>query len=520
MIRRGLIFAVVLGTILSWTSAGAHSERPTLSPARPGRVPNLNRKPTQILDVCKTGECRFKHIQAAVNAARNGALIRIWPGTYHEEPSRAVPGPEDRGGTPADQPGGTFSFEYQKKHPNAINLIGIIGKHNITLRGMGKNPKDVVIDDEFKKHVGLRADRADGIILQNFSFWHANEHGVYVLDTDGFIIDHVYSAYSGEYPFLTFANDHGLMQYCEAVGGGDGGIYPGGSADTPGRWSNEVRFCTSHHNVLGYSGTQGDHNWIHDSLFYDNAVGFVSDSETDHPNYPENNLIFEHNRVYNNNFNVYSSKSDVKPKDFEEGAGAVGGGALIPVGVGVFLPSGNDNLVQNNYIWNNQRFGVWLGSGQGALIGPTSDPMEMPFVSSGNRFIANKMYAPPGRAGGLNRTDFGWDGIGTGNCWQDNFRRPNVAATSDAVFLPPCNTPLGGPMPATVGVPTLSNGIDQLTLAFVGNQPACVVFGTQPCVWGPGPARGRGLNTPQGYKRPPDPVPCGPASCPPSRVSG
>ena len=57
-------------------------------------------------------------------------------------------------------------------------------------------------------------------------------------------------------------------------------------------------------------------------MFYDNAVGFVSDSETDHPNYPENNLIFERNRVYNNNFNVYSAKSDVKAKEFEEGAGA------------------------------------------------------------------------------------------------------------------------------------------------------------------------------------------------------
>jgi hypothetical protein len=516
MFRRALVAFVLLAAAIQLNPAAAHKERPTLSPARPGHVPNLNRTPTETIDVCKTGECKYKHIQAAVNAAHDGALIRVWPGTYHEEPSLAFPDPEDKGGHPADGPNGTFSYNYQKKYPNGINLISIVGKHNITLRGMGKNPKDVVIDDQFKKHVGLRGDRADGLILQNFSFWHAPEHGVYVLDTDGFIIDHVFSGYSGEYPFLTFANDHGLMQYCEAVGGGDGGIYPGGSADTPGRPSNEVRFCKSHHNVLGYSGTQGDHNWIHDSLFYDNALGFVSDSETDHPNYPENNLIFEHNKVWNNNFNVYSSKSDVAPKDFEEGAGYVGGGALIPVGVGVFLPSGNDNLVQNNDIWDNDRFGVWLGSGQGLIVGPTSDPMGTPFVSSGNRFIGNRMYGPPGTSGGWNGTDFGWDGLGTGNCWEDNFRlKPNVPATTDGLFLPPCHIPvLGAPMPATAGAPNISNGIDQATLTFIGDQPACVVFGTKPCVYGPGPKKGHARNRADGYVRPADPVPCGPSTCP------
>src|SRR5438094_8472367 len=126
MFRRALIPAALVAVLLLPGVAGAHNERPTLSPARPGRVPDLNRRPTQIIDVCKTGECRFKHIQAAVNAARNGALIRIWPGTYHEEPSRAVPDPEENGGVPADQPGGTFSFGYQEGHPDVVNLSAMI----------------------------------------------------------------------------------------------------------------------------------------------------------------------------------------------------------------------------------------------------------------------------------------------------------------------------------------------------------------------------------------------------------
>jgi parallel beta helix pectate lyase-like protein len=517
MARRVLV-PLILVLALVPQAGLSHEERPTASPARPGHVPSLRRVPTEVIDVCKTEECRFHHIQAAVSAAHDGALIRIWPGTYHEEPSRRVPNPEERGGAKPDLPNGTFSYQYHVKHPNALNLIAIVGKHNLTLRGMGRSPHDVVIDDEFRKHVGIRGDRANGLILQNFSFWHAVDHGVYILDTDGFIIDHVFSGYSGEYPFLTFANDHGLMRYCEAVGGGDGGIYPGGSADTPGRVSNEVDHCRSHHNVLGYSGTQGDHNWVHDSEFYDNAVGFVTDSETDHPNYPQNNLIFERNKVHNNNFNVYSSKSDVRAVDFEEGAGYIGGGALIPVGVGVMIASGNDNLLQNNDIWGNSRYGLWLFSGQGLVVGPTSDPMAPPFASTNNRFIGNRLSPPFGVRGTLNKVDFGWDGAGLDNCWQDNFvrfpRRSTRPATSDAVFLPPCTSPLdSGPMPATAAAPTPSNVIAQVGLTYIQDKPACVVFGLQPCVWGPGPAPSRALNRAHGYKRPPDPRPCGPSTC-------
>src|SRR5437870_4829179 len=198
---RSLAAAIVAVVLLVPGSGFAHKERPTPSPARPGKVPDPNRTPTEVIDVCKTGECPYEHIQAAVNAAHDGALNRIWPGLYNEEPSRAAPDPG-----PDQMPAGTYSFEQQKKYPNGINLIGIIGKHDITLRGMGPTNRDVVIDAAFKKHVGIRGDRSDGLVLQNFSFYHAFDHGVYVLDSDGYVIDNVYSAYSQEYPFLTFAD--------------------------------------------------------------------------------------------------------------------------------------------------------------------------------------------------------------------------------------------------------------------------------------------------------------------------
>ena len=490
-------------------AALAHKERPTESPARPGAVPDQSRVPTQVLDVCKTGECPFEHIQAAVNAAPDGALIQIWPGTYNEEPSAAQPD------LPADNEDGTYSFEFHVNNPNAQNLIAIVGKRDITLRGMGATPRDVVIDGKFEKHVVIRGDRADGIILENLSVWHGLEHGVYILDTAGLLIDRVHSGYSRDYPFLTFANDHGLMKNCEAFGGGDGGLYPGGSAETPGRFSMEIKNCRSYHNVLGYSGTQGNHVWVHDNEFFDNAVGFVSDSETDHPNYPQEHLVFERNKVYNNNFNPYLETSDVKATVFANFA-------YLPVGTGVFLLSGNENTVQSNEFWGNDRYALWLGSGYGLVLGPTGpvttgEPAVPPWMSSG-LYIANNYFNSP-QGNSLNGIDIAWDGLGTGTCFEENYRGPDEPATTDAAFLPPCKIPAyGQPMPTTAGVPTATNILAQASLIMQDidgdgtPEPLCIYL-PDPCVWGPGPAPQNARNLPEGYQAPPAPAPCGPSTC-------
>lgn len=500
---------VLVAALVVAAFAAAHAERPTASPARAGAVPDPDRAPTATLDVCKTfidgePECDYQHIQAAVNAAPNGALIQIWPGLYNEEPSRAAP-------TNSPGPDGHFSYAQQLAEPNGQNLIAILGKTNITLRGMGNDPHDVVIDVAFTKHVGIRGDRADGIVIQNLAVYHAFDHGVYVLDLDGFWIEGVYSAWSYEYDFLMFATDHGVLRDCVAVGAGDAGIYPGGTPDTPGRHSVEVANCESRHNVLGYSGTQGNYVWVHDNLFEDNGVGIVSDSETDHPNYPQKGSVFERNVIRNNNLNIYDSSCTVdcvRPTVFV-------GSILLPVGTGLFLASNNDNVVRDNVVYGNDRVGVWLASGQAIVIGPTSDPPAPPFLSSGNRFEGNAFHATGGNANGV---DVGWDGLGIGNCWQDNVRAGGAPPTTDGAILPPCSV-AGEPLPATASAPNPSNLVGQVGLVYVegpeGNRPLCHYAGLEPCIGGDvDPQTGLvvGRNTAAGYVPPPTPPTCGPSS--------
>ena len=516
MRRRVLIGAGIALTLIVPGLASGHAERETLSPARPGAVPDQDRVHTVVLDVCKTGECEYEHIQAAVDTIPLGnttpTLIRIWPGLYREEPSRAA---ETR---PPDD-GGVYSLQHHIDFPNSQNLIAVVRKKNVTLRGMGATPRDVVIDVEFKKHVGIRGDQADGLIIENLSMYHAFDHGIYILDQAGYLIDRVVSGYSRDYAFLMFATDHGVLKNCEAFGAGDAGIYPGGGANTPGRHSNEIANCKSYHNVIGYSGTQGNYIWVHDNEFYDNATGLTSDSETDHPNYPQEHLTLERNEFYDNNFNVYAADSDV--------FSVFGDGLYIPVGTGVLLASGNWNLVQNNQIWGHDRYGVWLGTGQALVVGPTSDPPALPYLSSNNTFIANRMYPSDGVEGEQNAVDFAWDGGGINNCWEGNTRSPDgEPANSDALFMPPCRIPgTENPMPITVGVPHPQNSLAQAGLLFLNGEPVACVIDVGGCVWGPGPAPENARNTPEGYQPPPPPpTTCGPSTCPTassaSRVQG
>ena len=280
MLRAGLgIGAVMVMLLVAVGTAGAHPERSTFFPdGNVGSVPKVRGKADQILTVCKKNSkklikrsfkgkqrtkkrnlrlrqlkrCRFRNIQAAVNKARNGAIIRIMPGLYKEKPSRRNPEPDPRCAEDYDEIGGDIlasggfgkkgarvaSYEYQRKCPNAQNLIAIIGdsddpdrvcdsKCNIQIQGMGRRRTDVEISGQRTKLNVIRADRADGIHLRNFTVEFSDFNNIYILETNGFAMHRIKSSYSREYGFLSFTSDHGLYDRLEAFGSGDSGDLPG-----------------------------------------------------------------------------------------------------------------------------------------------------------------------------------------------------------------------------------------------------------------------------------------------------
>ena len=317
--------ALALATGLAY----AHAERYSYYPEyRLGEVPKYRTKGPSLV-VCKADSrrrivrrlrgalesknlrllrrCRFRHIQAAVNAARSGYRILVLPGVYREEPSRRVPidDPRCQGEQYEAEAPGTKSYAFQRECPNAQNLIAITGddddpdrrcddKCNLQIEGTGRRPGDVRVESAgFGDRPGaklnvFRADRADGIVLRNFLVQHSDFNNVYVIETNGFRLERIVSRWSREYGFLSFTSDNGLYNRVTAYGSGDSGIYPGsGPEGHCERYGIEIRNSESHGNTIGWSGTAGNGIYTHDSSFHHNSAGVAMESYSDgHPGMP------------------------------------------------------------------------------------------------------------------------------------------------------------------------------------------------------------------------------------------
>lgn len=142
-----------------------------------------------------------------------GGTILLLPGTYTEQPSLAAPvGACAAIDAPWSSDGRyqVLSYEQQAACPHVQNLVGIFGKRDMQIEGTGARPEDVVVDAQFRKLNAIRADRADGIYLRNLTAQRTTFNAVYIMETDGFVIDRVVGRWNTEYGFLTFADDHGL----------------------------------------------------------------------------------------------------------------------------------------------------------------------------------------------------------------------------------------------------------------------------------------------------------------------
>ncbi|GAA3554079.1 hypothetical protein GCM10022419_038070 [Nonomuraea rosea] len=472
MRRIAMIVALTSGLLLPAGAALAHEERPVTIPDGTGTVPVLRAGQPDLL-VCTSDRADFerriaafpeelkqrnlglfarcqkngvRNLQEAVDQVdRPGMTIALLPGLYREEPSQAAPT-----GECADLPARwstwgyqILSFEQQQRCPHNQNLVAILGKKNLQIEGTGAGPLDVVIDAEYRKLNAIRADRTDGVYFKNFTAQRTTFNSLYVLETDGFVIDQVLTRWNDEYGFLTFASDHGLYTDCEAYGNGDGGLYPGSASnlndgrghDVP-RYAIEIRRCKSHDNALGYSGTAGDSMWVHDNEFYDNMVGATMDSLwPSHPGLPQNHAKFENNKIYDNNRDYYRHTRDgtcAKPpaeRGYERGV--VCSQVGVPPGTGILVAGGNYNVFKNNQLWGHQGAAFHL-FGVPAFIRGESDLAKQADTSNYNRYEGNVFGVSPAGERRPNGRDVWWDGQGTGNCWQGD-----TGASSPAV-LPVC----------------------------------------------------------------------------------
>ncbi|MET9340943.1 right-handed parallel beta-helix repeat-containing protein [Nonomuraea sp. NPDC003804] len=470
--RRTLtLLGVVLALLLPAGAALAHEEREVKLPDGSGSVPTYRQREPDLL-VCKTDRSDFerriasfpaelkqrnldlfarcqkegvRHLQEAVDKVdRPGMNIAILPGRYLEEPSLPQPGGacaklDARWSSWGYQ---ILSYEQQAQCPHNQNLVAILGKKDLQIEGTGAGPLDVIVDAQYRKLNAIRADMTNGIYFRNFTAQRTTFNSLYILATDGFVIDQMLTRWNDEYGFLTFASDHGLYTDCESYGNGDSGLYPGSASnindgrghEVP-RYSIEIRRCKSHHNMVGYSGTAGDSVYVHDSEFWGNLAGATMDSAfPGHPGLPQNHARFENNKIYDNNASYYEYVRDgtcAKPpaeRGYEKGVVCPQIG--LPPGSGIITGGGNWNVFRNNWIWGHDNAAFNLLAVPAFIRGEESWDKQFD-TSHHNLYAGNHLGVSPAGEKRSNGADVYWDGQGTGNCWE------GVRVTSPGA-LPAC----------------------------------------------------------------------------------
>ncbi len=469
-------------------------------------------------------QCDYHSIQEAVFDSGNNDRVVIMPGRYTEPESRSHPINDpacadltqlDSSGTPSP------SYRYQVTCPNDQNLIYVQGREvpdepppspplenrqgipdegpcvrcNLQIEGSGVKPEDVLLDGGTKykgrgpearpggyaKDVVLRVDRADGFVVRNLLARGAAEHGIYIEETDGYLLDRTKFFWAADYGNLTFTSDHGLYKNCDGFGSGDSVVYPGAAPETgeqadpsfypdAPRINTVVKKCDMRGSALAYSGSMGNAVRITQNHIYGNTTGIATDtiSAGGHPGYPADSPEIDHNWIYANNLDLYNADPLVEP--------TIG----VPIGVGVLWAGVNSGQIHDNYIFDNWRRGTMLLAVPDFLVTPEGNvnpgvACENPEVttSCGNRYFGNHMgeaprgYEPPpvlkrlgvphaGSGSGVpNGTDFWWDEFpgNTGNCWFDNtgIDGTRSSITSDPPIAPSAGTSIPGMLPEDCG---------------------------------------------------------------------
>ena len=520
-------------------------------------------------------DCDYRRIQEAIFDSGNNDRVVVMPGRYREKPSRRAPTNDPKCADLIQDNGNggmAPSYRYQVTCPNDQTLIYIQGRKvpkkppptppraeregipdlgkcvrcNLQLEGSGVKPTDVVMDAgknythkgagakpgqangcdfqpecSYAKDVVLRVDRADGFVARNFLTKSSTEHGIYIEEADGYLLDKTKMYWSAEYGNLTFTSDHGLYKNCDSYGAGDAALYPGAAPETgkgvedkafypdAPRINTVVKHCDMRSSALAYSGSQGNAVRITHNEIYANTTGVVTDSisASGHPGYPPDSIEVDHNNIYSNNLNSYS-----KNPPFENTVG-------LPIGVGIFWPGVNKSTVHDNHIFDNWRRGTMLVSvPSGVERGSPEDPSAAGACPLGlgnpdyptscqDEYTGNVMGRAPkgfkpsvavGKFGNpssfddpgvRNGVDFWWDEAPTeGNCWPGNVGPDGTrgSLTADPPLGPVPGENMFGRLPeeCSKSDPTYSMGIG--TPAGYGTKIGMLVIcgeGAPGCDW-------------------------------------
>ena len=274
----------------------------------------------------------YPTIQKAIDAARPGDVVLVYPGVYKESVK--------------------------------------ITKPDITLRGTDRNK--VIVDGEFTRAMGVLVQDADNVVVENMTARHTTLNNFYWTDVDGFAGRYLTSYNSGDYGIYSFASANGVFEDSWASGSRDSGFYIGQCKDC----RQTIQRIKATLSGLGYSGTNaGGHLVIKDSEWWDNFGGGITPNTLDsEENPPQRDAVITNNYVHGN----HNRSAPYKDPAFAS-----------VYGVGIALMGVVDDVVTGNRVEDHEYFGILAMGipGLGAGAAPTGNI----YPATGNKVRDNKV---------------------------------------------------------------------------------------------------------------------------------
>lgn len=243
----------------------------------------------------------YATIQEAVDAAAEGDLILIAPGTYNE----------------------------------AVQVT----TDNIVIRGLDRNA--VIMDGNFELDNGFRVVGASGVAIENMTAMNYTKNGFFWTGSTGYRGSYLTAWRNGDYGIYAFDSVGGLLEHSYAAGSPDAGFYIGQCYPCDA----VIRNVVAEHNGLGYSGTNSGGNLvIVNSIFRNNRAGIVPNSGSYELCYPQRKTTIVGNLVYSNN------QPDTPAIDV----------AILAMGNGILSAGGVQNIIERNRVWDHDKTGIGL----------------------------------------------------------------------------------------------------------------------------------------------------------------
>jgi cytochrome c peroxidase len=301
-------------------------------------------------------------IQEAVDKAGRNGVVRIYPGTYHE------------------------------------NVLVI--HHGVTIEGVIRNGKRPVLDGR-----NLLPDAISGLgndfKVMNLEIRNYQGNGVVVHKARNVVYRNLILHNTGLYGVYPIECDGVLVEDCKVSGARDAGIYVGQSRNIV------VRRNEAFQNVTGIEIENCVNAIVEDNYVHNNTGGILVFLLPFNPSKVQDGCIVRRNRVINNNTPNFADPEAIVSN--------------VLKGTGIMLLAADNTEVYENEIVGNGTFGIMtIGLRQ---IFPAPTPLDVDPNPDGNR-IYNNILRDNGKDPderlkrfGVPPVDLLWDMTGKGNTW-------------------------------------------------------------------------------------------------------